>query len=351
MTHNKFLQQLDNRVLFLDGGMGTSVQSFDLTVDGDFWGKENCTEVLVLSRPDIVRKIHDEFLEAGSDGVETDTFGGMIHVLSEFDLQDRCREINRKACQIAKEACEAYSTPEKPRFVIGSFGPGTKLVSLGQIDFDTMYDSFKEAAFGQIEGGADVFLVETQQDILCIKASLNAICDALDESGKSPDDIPIMVQVTIEQFGTTLTGSEICAAAVALQNYPIISLGMNCATGPDDMAEHVEWLAKHWDRRISLLPNAGLPVLVEGRTEYPLKPQPFADTMNQFVDRFGLSIVGGCCGTTPEHQPVHCRGLPPGQQPSEHRGAVQRQRLPQVQAAAGKRGVGRDRLRGSGTGA
>jgi len=305
-----FLELLDQRVVFMDGAMGTSIHKLDLDLERDYLGKENCTEVLVLTRPDAIRTIHEEYLAAGADAVETDTFGAMPHVLCEFDLVDQCREINVKACQLAREACDKYATPENPRFVVGSMGPGTKLISLGQVDWDTLYASYHEQAKGLIEGGADVILMETCQDILMIKCALNAVLDAMEEMGIKPavtaeenasGGLPIMVQVTIENTGTMLTGTEIAAAAHVLAGYPIMSIGMNCATGPEDMAEHIKFLGRHWPKHISILPNAGLPTLVAGETVYPLGPEPFGLTMSKFVDRFGLSIVGGCCGTTPEH--------------------------------------------------
>jgi len=305
-----FLELLQQRVVFMDGAMGTSIHKLDLDLETDYLGKENCTEVLVLTRPDAIRQIHADYLAAGADAVETDTFGAMPHVLCEFDLQDQCREINVKACQLAREACDQYATPENPRYVVGSMGPGTKLISLGQVDWDTLYASYHAQAKGLIEGGADVILMETCQDILMIKCALSAVLDSMDEMGVKPavtaeenaaGGLPIMVQVTIENTGTMLTGTEIAAAAHALAGYPIMSVGMNCATGPEDMAEHIKFLAKHWPKHISVLPNAGLPTLVAGETVYPLAPEPFAQTMAKFADRFGLSIIGGCCGTTPEH--------------------------------------------------
>ena len=294
-------------MVYFDGAMGTSIHQLDLDLEKDYLGLENCTEVLVLTRPDAIRSIHETYLEAGADAVETDTFGGMPHVLCEFDLQDRCREINVKACQLAREACDKYATADNPRFVIGSMGPGTKLITLGQIDWDTMFASYKEQAKGLIEGRADLILLETCQDILQIKCAVSAIVEAMDEMGVKPamtpedDGLPIMVQVTIENTGTMLTGTEIAAAAHALKDYPVVSLGMNCATGPEDMADHIKFLARYWPRQISVLPNAGLPTLIAGETVYPLQPEPFSETMEKFIDRFGLSIVGGCCGTTPEH--------------------------------------------------
>ena len=304
---NKFLEQLANRVLFLDGAMGTQIHALDLDLETDYLGKENCTEVLVLTRPDAIQQIHENYLAAGSDAVETDTFGAMPHVLCEFDLQDRCREINRRACEIARAACDKYATEDKPRFVVGSTGPGTKLITLGQIGWDAMFASYREQALGLIEGGADVILIETCQDLLQVKCAVNAIVDAMEQFDTQPalapedDGIPIMIQVTIEQQGTMLAGTEIGAAAVALAGFPIASLGMNCATGPTDMAEHISWLAKYWPRHISVLPNAGLPLLVEGETVYPLGSESFGEVMTRFVDEYGLNMVGGCCGTSPAH--------------------------------------------------
>ena len=295
-----FLEALQNRVLFLDGAMGTSIHNYDLSL-ADYNDLENCTEILVKTRPDVIQEIHESFLEAGADGVETDTFGGVPHVLQEFDLQRDCRELNIQACKIARAACDKYSTPDRPRYVIGSMGPGTKLLTLGQIDWDTMYASYCEGMAGLIEGGADVILIETCQDLLQVKCALNSAFDTIEKMGRTVEDLPVMVQVTIETMGTMLTGSEMGAAIAALRSYPIVSLGMNCATGPKDMTPYVQELGKHWEKGISILPNAGLPVLVEGRTEYPLKPQPFADQVLKFVDDYGLNIVGGCCGTTTEH--------------------------------------------------
>ena len=298
---SKFLKQLEKRVLFFDGAMGTSIHKLDLDLEKDYLGRENCTEALILGNPGVIQTIHEEFLAAGADGVETDTFNASLHTMEDQDLVDKVHEINKTAAEVARAACEKYATSDKPRFVVGSIGPGTKLITLGQIDWDTMYESYREQARGLIDGGVDVMLIETQQDLLCVKCIVQACVAALDDRGKDVTDIPIMVQITIEQMGTMLTGTETAAAAIALRNYPIMSLGLNCATGPTDMAEHVGWLAKHWDRHISVLPNAGLPTLVEGHAEFPLGPDPFAEAMAKFVDQYGLSIVGGCCGTTPQH--------------------------------------------------
>ena len=298
---NRFLEQLAKRVLIFDGAMGTSIHNVDLDLDIDYLGKENCTEILVQTRPQVIQSIHESFLAVGADAVETDTFGANKLVFAEFDLIDQTYTINKIAAEVARAACDTYSSTDRPRFVIGSIGPGTKLITLGNTTWDEMLDSYREQARGLIDGGADVFLIETAQDLLQVKCAINAILAALDEKKKTPQDIPIMVQVTIETTGTMLLGTEIAAVATALAPFPILSLGLNCATGPIEMAEHVHYLGKHWDRKISVLPNAGLPVLVEGRTEYPLKPGPFAQAAMRFIEQDGVHIIGGCCGTTPDH--------------------------------------------------
>ena len=304
------LRHLEQRVLVLDGAMGTEIYSQDLSVEGDYCGCENCTDILVRTRPDVIGQIHRTFLEAGADCIETDSFGGAHHVLSEFDLQGECLELNTRAAELARAAADAFSTSDKPRFVLGSMGPGTKLISLGQIDWERMYESYREQARGLLAGGIDAFQIETCQDPLQVKCVINACLAALDEAGKSPLQVPLFVSVTIEQTGSMLVGTSIEAAAAILARYPIASLGLNCATGPTEMSEHVEWLGKHWGadgdlirsgRKISVMPNAGLPALVEGKTVYPLRPGPFVEAMLKFVERDGVHLVGGCCGTTPEH--------------------------------------------------
>ncbi len=297
-----FAEHLRRRILCLDGAMGTSTHALDLDLERDYLGQENCTEILVRTRPDAIQRIHESFLAVGADGVETDTFGANPLVLAEFEgLADDARALNRQAAEIARAACDIHSTADKPRFVIGSIGPGTKLITLGHVDWNTLHASYLEQVRGLLDGGADVLLVETCQDIQQVRCAINACLDGLRERNRGPEDVPIMVQVTIETTGTMLVGTDIAAAADVVRRFPVISLGLNCATGPLEMSEHVAWLAKHWDRHVSVLPNAGLPTLVEGRTEYPLGPRPFAEKMAEFVDAFGISIVGGCCGTTPEH--------------------------------------------------
>ena len=298
-----FLNLLGRRVLLLDGAMGSTLQSMPLTVEGDYLGRENCVDVLVRSRPELIQQIHESYLEAGADAVETDTFGANPLVLAEFDdeLVSWTYDLNKRAAEVARAACEKHATADKPRFVLGSMGPGTKLLTLGQVSWERMLESYAEQARGLIDGGADAFLIETCQDLLQIKCAVNACLKALDDRGKSPQDVAIMVSVTVETTGTMLLGAEIAAAATALRGYPIASLGLNCATGPVEMTEHIEWLAKHWDRPISVVPNAGLPLLVEGKTSFPLRPEPMADAVRRFVEELGVAVIGGCCGTTPAH--------------------------------------------------
>ena len=300
MTHPLF-QHLDHRPLLIDGAMGTSLHESGCDLERDYLSKENCSEILVRTRPDVIQTIHESFLAVGADAVETDTFGANPLVLAEFDLADDARALNRDAAEIARAACAAHTSADKPRFVLGSMGPGTKLITLGHTTWEELLASYTEQARGLIDGGVDAFLIETCQDLLQVKCAVNACLDALAERGRDAADTPIMVSVTIETTGTMLVGTEIAAVATALKPFPIASLGLNCATGPTEMADHVRWLSRHWDRPISVVPNAGLPVLVEGRTEYPLKPGPFADAVSRFVREFGVSIIGGCCGTTPGH--------------------------------------------------
>lgn len=298
---SRFAEAASQRVLVIDGAMGTSIYERDLSVEHDYCGCENCTDILVKTRPDVIQEIHESFLAVGADCVETDSFGSNPLVLSEFGLQDQAYTLSKMAAEVARAACDRYATSDKPRFVLGSMGPGTKLITLGNTDWDTMFASYREQVRGLVDGGVDALLIETCQDLLQVKCAINACIAALDERSRSPLDVPIMVSVTIEQMGTMLLGTSIEGAAAALKNYPIFSLGLNCATGPTEMAEHIKWLGKHWTGRVSVYPNAGLPVMVEGRTEYPLKPGPMAEAVQRFVEADGVGIIGGCCGTTPAH--------------------------------------------------
>ncbi len=296
--------------LILDGAMGTSVHALDLPLS-DYNGLENCTEILNFTRPDAVERIHRDFLEVGCDAVETNTFGGMKHVLAEFGLQDRCRELNVQAARIARRAADACSTPDRPRFVVGSMGPGTKLVTLRQIDYDAMLDSYFEQAVGLLEGGVDALLIETCQDILQTKVAIEAVRRAWDRAGRRT---PLMCQVTMETTGTMLMGTEMAAAIAAIEAYPEVDvIGLNCATGPQEMSEHIRLLGATTSRLISVLPNAGLPQVVNGQPHFPLSPGELARWLKEFVEIDGVSIVGGCCGTTPAHLAAVVRALrPPG---------------------------------------
>ena len=292
-----FLQTVRDRVVVYDGAMGTNIQVRNPSVD-DFWGKEGCNEILVLSRPDIIKDIHSEFFSVGCDVVETDTFGGARVVLAEYDLQDKVREINIAAATIAKEVAQQFSTKDRPRFVAGSIGPTTKLPSLGHIKFDDMALAFEEQAAALIEGGVDVLLIETSQDLLQAKAALAGVFDAMKKSGKR---LPITIQVTLEATGTMLLGTEIGAALTALEPYDIDVIGLNCATGPVEMNDAVRYLGLNSTKHISILPNAGLPQNEGGHAVYKLTPEELAKYHKHFVADYGVRIVGGCCGTKPEH--------------------------------------------------
>jgi 5-methyltetrahydrofolate--homocysteine methyltransferase len=277
--------------------MGSRVQAMDLSLD-DYWQQENCTEVLNLSRPDIVREIHRGYFEAGADMVETNTFGGSPVTLGEFGLGERALEINRRAAEIAREAAELFAADGRERFVVGSVGPGTRLPSLGHIDYDTLEAAFRVQCEGLIAGGADAFLIETCQDPLQVKAAVNGAKLA---RAAAKSDLPIMVQVTVETTGTLLVGADVAAAATVLQALDIPVMGLNCATGPQEMAPHLEWLAENWPGLLSVQPNAGLPELVDGQTRYPLGPQELAGWVERFLVEDGVNLIGGCCGTTTEH--------------------------------------------------
>src|SRR6266852_3484350 len=292
-----FLQIVKERVVIYDGAMGTNIQFRNPSVD-DFWGKEGCNELLVLSRPDIIKDIHASFLNVGGDVVETDTFGGARVVLGEYDLQDKVAEINIAAAKIAREVAQQFSTKDKPRFVAGSIGPTTKLPSLGHIKFDDMVAAYVEQASALIEGGVDVLLVETCQDLLQAKAALVGVLEAMNKAGKR---LPVTVQVTLEATGTMLLGTEIGAALTAIEPFDVDVIGLNCATGPKEMNDAVRYLGVNSTKYISVLPNAGLPQNEGGRAVYKLKPEELAQYHKHFITDFGVRIVGGCCGTTPQH--------------------------------------------------
>jgi 5-methyltetrahydrofolate--homocysteine methyltransferase len=292
-----FLQTVKERVVVYDGAMGTNIQKRNPTLD-DYWGKENCSEVLVLSRPDIIRDIHADFFRVGCDIVETNTFGGSGIVLGEFELGDKVHEINVKAAQLAKEVAQQFSTKDRPRFVAGSMGPTTKLPSLGHISFDAMVASYEEQAAALIEGGVDLLLIETAQDLLQVKIATIGVLEAMRKAGKR---LPVQVQVTLQETGMMLLGTEIGAALTALEPFEVDAIGLNCATGPKEMNDAVRYLGLNSTKEVSVLPNAGLPQNVGGHAVYKLSPEDLAEYHKHFVQDYGVRIVGGCCGTTPEH--------------------------------------------------
>ncbi|HEY3329350.1 MAG TPA: methionine synthase [Capsulimonadaceae bacterium] len=296
-----FLQALRERVLFFDGAMGTSIfaqqEEGRLTAD-DFGGHPDSTEILVVTKPSAIAEIHASYLEVGCDAVETDSFNGVPFQMAENGLAERSYELNFEAARLAKSVCADYSTPDKPRFVIGSMGPGSKQVTLGDISFDDMRAGYELQARALIDGGADVLLVETAFDLLQIKCALIACTDAMKAAGKR---VPLMGQVTIFDTGAMFLGTEPIAAITALEALPVDVLGINCAQGPDGLLEHVRTFSRHSSKFLSLLPNAGMPELRDGRSYFPMGAEPFAQWQERFVREFGVNIVGGCCGTTPAH--------------------------------------------------
>ena len=297
MARPHLLDVLRDQVLLCDGGMGSHVQALTLDLETDYWGQENCTEVLNLSRPDLVRGIHHGYFAAGADIVQTNSFGGSPITLGEFDLASRAHEINRRAAELAREAAEGFADG-RHRWVIGGVGPGTKLPSLGNVDYDTLEAALTEQCRGLMDGGVDAILIETCQDTLQIKAAVNGAKIARAEAGA---DTPIFVQVTVETTGTLLVGPDIATAATVVHALDVPVLGLNCATGPQEMAEHVRWLAANWPGLLSVQPNAGLPELVDGKTRYPLGAAEMASWMERFVEEDGLNLIGGCCGTNAMH--------------------------------------------------
>ncbi|MBA2747469.1 MAG: methionine synthase, partial [Tatlockia sp.] len=297
-----FLSRLHSKsrpVIVFDGAMGTSLQTQNLTAE-DFGGAEyeGCNEYLVHTKPESVKTVHRDFLIAGADVIETDTFGGTSIVLAEYDLGDQAYSLNKAAAELAKSVTSEFSTPEKPRFVAGSIGPGTKLPTLGHIDYDSLESAFAEQAEGLYDGGVDLFIVETCQDVLQIKAALNGIEQVFQRKGERR---PLMVSVTMEVQGTMLVGTEIGAVLSILEPYPIDILGLNCATGPDRMAEHIKYLSQHSPFVVSCIPNAGLPENIGGHAHYKLTPMELKMALMHFIEDLGVQVIGGCCGTRPDH--------------------------------------------------
>ena len=288
---------LSERVVVADGAMGTMLQAANPSLE-DFENHEGCNEILNVSRPDIVRSVHDEYLAAGVDAIETNTFGANWSNLADYGIEDRIYELAYAGGKIAREAADAFSTPDKPRFVLGSLGPGTKLPSLGHTTYDNLKVAYYTAAKGLADSGCDALLVETSQDLLQVKAAVNGCRQAISEA---THDIVLIAQVTVETTGTMLMGSEIGAALNALEPMGIDLIGLNCATGPAEMSEHLRYLSKNAKIAISVMPNAGLPQLGANGATYPLQPDELATALDGFVNDYGISLVGGCCGTTPAH--------------------------------------------------
>jgi 5-methyltetrahydrofolate--homocysteine methyltransferase len=304
-------EALATRVVVADGAMGTMLQAQDPTLE-DFENLEGCNEILNVTRPDIVRSVHEEYFAVGVDCVETNTFGANLAALGEYDIPERVFELSEAGARIAREVADEYTTSTgQQRWVLGSMGPGTKLPTLGHAAYTALRDAYQQNAEGMIAGGADALLVETTQDLLQTKASIIGARRALDATGTN---LPLICSVTVETTGTMLLGSEIGAALTALEPLGIDMIGLNCATGPAEMSEHLRYLARHSRVPLSCMPNAGLPVLGKNGAHYPLTAPELADAQETFVREYGLSLVGGCCGTTPEHlrQVVErVRGLTP----------------------------------------
>ena len=308
------LDTLSKRVMVGDGAMGTQLQAADLTLD-DFNNLEGCNEILNDTRPDVIETIHRNYFEAGADAVETNTFGCNLSNLGDYDIADRIRDLSQRGTAIARRVADEMSTPDRRRYVLGSMGPGTKLPTLGHTEYAVIRDAYTEAALGMLEGGADAILVETCQDLLQLKAAVLGSRRAMAQFGRH---IPVIAHVTVETTGTMLLGSEIGAALTAVEPLGVDMIGLNCATGPAEMSEHLRYLSQHARTPVSVMPNAGLPVLGANGAEYPLQPDELAEALSGFVTDYGLSLVGGCCGTTPEHIRRVAEAVPSVQRAERH---------------------------------
>ncbi len=304
MSDSPYLHALRSRALVFDGAMGTSIQTFDLTAE-DFGGApyEGCNDFLVITRPEIISGIHRSFMEVGCDVLETDTFRSNRHTMQEYGLQERILEINQAAARLARAVADEFSTPDRPRFVAGSIGPTGMLPStndpmLSKISYEELAEIFREQGVGLLRGGVDLMLIETSQDILEVKAAVEGLKRAMRDEGRR---VPMQVQVSLDTSGRMLLGTDIGATLAILEPLGIDVIGINCSTGPDYMREPVRYLTANTRLPISVIPNAGLPLNVDGCAIYPMKPVPMAEQLAEFVTEFGVNVVGGCCGTTPEH--------------------------------------------------
>ena len=301
---SKFLEALAQRVIIYDGAMGTNIQRYQLTAQ-DYGGEatEGCNEYLVLAKPSVIEEIHTGFLEAGSDVIETDSFTGSRLKLDEYGLGALTHEINFKAAQIARGIADRYSTPEQPRFVAGSIGPTGMLPSsddplLSNITYKQLVEIFREQAAALLHGGVDVLLIETSQDILEVRATITGIRHAMREVGRT---VPIQAQVSLDTSGRMLLGTDIAAVMTTLVGLHVDIVGLNCSTGPEHMREPVRFLSENCPLPISTIPNAGIPLNVNGLAVYPMEPEPMAAALRDFITEFGVNIIGGCCGSSHEH--------------------------------------------------
>ncbi|MFE6828521.1 homocysteine S-methyltransferase family protein, partial [Streptomyces sp. NPDC057690] len=316
-------EALATRVVVADGAMGTMLQAQEPTLE-DFEQLEGCNEILNVTRPDIVRSVHEEYFDAGVDCVETNTFGANHSAMAEYDISERVFELSEAGARIARETADAFAGRDgRTRWVLGSIGPGTKLPTLGHIAYGTLRDGFQANAEGLLAGGADALIVETTQDLLQTKSSILGARRAMEATGV---EVPLLVSMAFETTGTMLLGSEIGAALTALEPLGIDMIGLNCSTGPAEMSEHLRYLARHSRTPLLCMPNAGLPILTKDGAHFPLDAEGLADAQDTFVRDYGLNLVGGCCGTTPEHlrQVVErVRGMAPApRQPQPEPGAA-----------------------------
>ena len=296
-TQSSLRAALAHRVVIADGAMGTMLQAANPSLE-DFQGYEGCNEILNVTRPELVAEIHRQYFTVGVDAVETNTFGANLANLGEYGITERIYELAESGARIAREVADSFSQPNNPKWVLGSLGPGTKLPTLGHATYEELRSAYETASQGLIDGGADALLIETTQDLLQAKAAVNGARSAI---ARSTRDIVLIAQVTVETTGTMLLGSEIGAALSSLSALGVDVIGMNCATGPAEMSEHLRTLSKSADTAISCMPNAGLPILKDGGAFYPLGPEELANSLKDFVETYGVSLIGGCCGTTPAH--------------------------------------------------
>ncbi|MEA2090868.1 MAG: homocysteine S-methyltransferase family protein, partial [Campylobacterota bacterium] len=298
-TKDYILNTIKERPLIIDGALGTQLQQRDNQIPKAAWeGNEGCNELLNVTAPEVLSEIAHAYLTAGADFITTNTFGSFSWVLDEYQIGHRAYELTKAGAELVKQECEKFSTPEHPRFCLGSVGPGTKLPSLGHITYDEMYEGYTEFCLALIDGGVDVFLLETCQDPLQIKAALHACTEA---NRQRNTEIPIMVSVTIELSGTMLIGTDAQTIATIMEPFDILSLGFNCGTGPEQVLKHVKTLSELWHKPISIHANAGLPQNRGGYTYYPMDPDEFTIQQEKFLTYNGVSFLGGCCGTTPQH--------------------------------------------------